>query len=175
MSTLSATETAILAYLTQSHEPDEPVTAIMSFLRSIEGKALTARHLPALQKIDPTVGIDRSRTDALRIEWGGYGRTGGRSGGSILIHHANAPASERVVNANRIEAQNPAYFDARRARNHARMESSNDRDALRKLANAVDTLNAARKVINDMTEFGEALNVVRHDVRAMAGLDKVTY
>lgn len=174
MSKLSATETAILAYLTQSHEPDEPVTAIMAFLRSIDGKPLTARHLPAIQKIDPTCRIDKSTMGATRIEWGRYGVNGGRTGGSLLIHYVNESAP-RVVNANDIEARNPAYFAARIERNHARMEAQNDRDALRKLADAVDALNAARKIINDMTEFGEALNVVRHDVRAMAGLDKVTY
>lgn len=169
MSKLSATETAILAYLTQSHEPDEPVTAIMAFLRSIDGKPLTARHLPAIQKIDPTCRIDKSTMGATRIEWGRYGVNGGRTGGSLLIHYVNESAP-RVVNANDIEARNPAYFAARIERNHARMEAQNDRDALRKLANAVDTLKAARATIDAMTDVGQPFDPIRYDIEALAGL-----
>ena len=169
MSKLSATETAILAYLTQSHEPDEPVTAIMAFLRSIDGKPLTARHLPAIQKIDPTCRIDKSTMGTTRIEWGRYGVNGGRTGGSLLIHYVNESAP-RVVNANDIEARNPAYFAARIERNHARMEAQNDRDALRKLANAVDTLKAARATIDAMTDVGQPFDPIRYDIEALAGL-----
>lgn len=79
-----------------------------------------------------------------------------------------------------VEANNQAYFKARRARNHARMEAMNTKgtlDAVSKTMNdierAIEALTDASNRLDDLTKHGESLDPDRFELQRACGLTDV--
>jgi hypothetical protein len=79
-----------------------------------------------------------------------------------------------------VERENAAYFDARKTRNHARMEAMNTRGTLDALAlamnnaeRAIELLTDAKNRLDDLTKYGETLNPDRYTFQRACGLTDV--
>jgi hypothetical protein len=105
-----------------------------------------------------------------------YRSSQGNKGVHLILarSEASVPLDLAVV-----ESENPAYFDARRKRNHARMEARNDGgrlDALAATMNRIESLQAqldsAVSDFDALTEYGTVFHQDMYTLRKACGLDK---
>lgn len=143
-------------------EKAEPQTAILAYLRERNGKTLTKRDLPKLKLIDGTIDF-RTVAGMFYIEWGGYSRTNGNAGGSMLIaHHTGAP----TIDADMIEHRhNPGLFAAREERNAQRAKALADVETLQRVADALNAKMAAERVLAEAFAYGAPLSPDEYHIR----------
>jgi hypothetical protein len=99
------------------------------------------------------------------LEWGGYGRSQGREGGSLTVAHRT---TNLTVDVSFIEAQNEAYFGALRARNARRDEALSEarQGERRALAEAIHQYNEAVATLTRLTAYNTPLGEIRYQVQA---------
>ena len=144
-------------------------------LRPFDGKMVTTRMLAKLPggadawRLRRQYGMTHLETTKYD---GGYLNGDGLS---ILLYHSeqSQPLDLRKV----MEDHNPAYWDARRKRNHARMELINTREALQALADAMNAaeqaaarLEQAAAQIDRLTDYDELGSPDRYDIMRACGL-----
>jgi hypothetical protein len=102
------------------------------------------------------------------LEWGGYSRTGGNQGGSLLIAYTEAAP---VIDAAWIEDRNPAYFSARVERNEARTKALKDAseclkdcDTFTRAAVAINQIKAYRAQLAELIGYGGPLHEIRFEI-----------
>jgi hypothetical protein len=154
----------------ESEEPDRVIQA----LTPLNGKPCTKRILDKLPG-----GSERWR---LRREYGmthlvtlDYLRSGGNTGISLLLAHTEA--ADFPIDTRDIEQRNPAYFDARRKRNHARMEARNTRETLQGVADAMNRVQRAKaellaaiEQLETWTDYGQPAEQDKYEIQRACGL-----
>lgn len=152
----------------ESDEPDK----ILEVLRQMEGKMLTTRILVKMPG-----GRDRWR---LRREYGmthletwEYTRTQGNGGISLLLDWRE---DSFPIETAKIEERNTAYFSARRARNHTRMEAMNTKPLLDQMAaamnhmeRAMQELQEARATFEALADYGQPFNPDQYELERACG------
>ncbi len=100
-----------------------------------------------------------------------------RDGISLMLVRSEASVPLDVA---WVEANNQAYFEARRARNHARMEAMNTAGTLDAVALAmnnvergIEALTDAQNRLDDLTKHGETLDPDRFELQRACGLTDV--
>lgn len=157
----------------ESELPDK----VLEALRPFDGKPITTRMLSKLPVSSP------DNPWRLRREYGmthlvtlDYLRYSGNKGGiSLLLCHTE---SSIPLNVREVEEKNPAYFSARKQRNHARMEAMNTRELLdgavtaaNRVAHALAELQDAIRDLDDrFTGYGKPLSQDRYDIERAIGL-----
>ncbi len=158
--TMTTTEKKIRAMLADL-EPSEPQNKILAYLKAHDGKKLTARDLPALKEIDPTIRF-YTIAGMHHIEWGAYTRTEGHAGGSLLTAYTTGAPT---IDAAFVEKHNLAWFAASVERNEERRKALADDATIKRAATAVDALHKAQATIKELTDYGCPLAVVQHKIR----------
>lgn len=157
------------AIMADGMEPAEPAGAILAYLKQRDGKKLTKRDETELKGLDPDLRITK-RAGMTNIEWGGYGRTGGNQGGSLLIAYTEAAP---VIDAVWIENRNTWAFAARVERNNARThvlshpQTADSDNVFTEAAEAINMINHYRALLESMTEYGGALHEIRSEISKM--------
>lgn len=102
-------------------EASEPQDTILTFLRTIEGKRINRTHVEKLraQVGDADLRL-RHQYGMTDLEWGGYTRSDGRQGGSLLLAHREKNV---VVDVAYILEHNAAYYSAKDERNKTRQQA----------------------------------------------------
>ena len=139
----------IQAFIRERAEPTLPFDSILAYLRRYNGKKLTKRDETRMQaEIDPSIEI-RHTAGMVYIEHGGYSRSKGNAGGSILVAYCDGAPT---IDAEWVEKRNPHAFSARDERNAKRAAIS--RELCERLAAAINQLQAAKKEIATLVEYG---------------------
>lgn len=123
----------------------EPAAGILGFLKKINGKKITAKHIEKMQAElqDKTIYLSKY-AGMTRIGWGGYRNTGGRQGGELLIAYSETSVE---VDAAWIEERNSAYFSAAAARNENRRKALNYPKILEALEHSIENYKQAKEAL----------------------------
>lgn len=138
-------------------EPAEPAASILAYLKEHDGKQLTKRDEPKLQKIDGTIRI-RKQYGMTQIEWGGT------NGGSLTIAWTEAAPT---IDAKLVEEKNTAYFSAREERNAARAKALQSPELLERCSKALNAKLAAEAELAQLFSYGEPLYTDEFKIREM--------
>jgi len=155
-----------------SMEDAETPVAILSALRSHDGKRLTKRTIEAIRK---ETGIDdvvlRHRCMDTHIEWGGYSRSKGDEGGYIIVAYSEKNV---VVDVAFIEKKNPCYFYASRERNEQRNKllSPESTEKLQDFVDAANEWKEAVEKLEPMFDYKNSLDVVKYRLQNAVGWKK---
>lgn len=140
---------------------------ILAYLATKDGKKLTARDEPHLKQIEPECYIRKS-AGMTTICWGGYHRSGGNQGGSLLIAYAEGAPT---IDAKWVEERNPAYFSAAKERNAKRqaiLADPKSAEVFAELAAAIDdTIKARDAIKRTLTDYEAPLHEARYNIRKL--------
>lgn len=150
-------------------ESPEPAATIARMIGERAGKPLTERDA---QRLREATGDDRLRLSKqygmTQIHWGGYGQSGGDSGGCIVLSHATVsvlcPTEAEIID------RNPAYFGAAVERNAQRAAAIDSR-APEQAAELVGILRDAWAELQALTAYGAPLSVLSCDLDRLTGLE----
>ena len=182
--------------IVESHiEPAEPQTAILTYLKAHDGKALTERDATNIRinKLNAQYQIVDGASEALlallatvrirkvagmtSLEWGGYSASGGNKGGSLLCSYDGKP----VINAEKIEKDFGAcWFRAREERNAERAKVLNApvttnpaqgvgvvASVFQQAADAINAINEAQAKLALLLEHDALLYTERYEIKAL--------
>lgn len=154
---------SLRAILESGIEASEPQNTIRTYLAAREGKKLTKADEPKLRAVasDESVRITR-RAGMTHIEWGGYGRSGGNRGGSLLIAYTEAAPIIVMADFDRF---NVAYFGAKEERNQARQKALRNPDALARVAALLSVKIAAERELESLVGYEGVCGVERHAIQ----------
>jgi hypothetical protein len=164
-----------LSDLIQQHWESDLPDQIIEALRPLNGKMITTRLLDKLPGGKEAWILSRNY-GWTELDSRTYRSSQGNKGVHLILarSEASVPLDLAVV-----ESENPAYFDARRKRNHARMEARNDGgrlDALAATMNRIESLQAqldsAVSDFDALTEYGTVFHQDMYTLRKACGLDK---
>jgi hypothetical protein len=144
---------------------------IAEYLGTKAGKMLTVRHEKELKDItgDSELRI-RKQYGMTNIVWGGYDRTGGNGGGSLLLAHTET--SVIIPTAEVVREKNPAYFSAALARNEKRVKALADRATLDEVATLADTILKAQARLKELFAYGTPLDPDHYGIEELVGLSE---
>jgi hypothetical protein len=146
---------------------------ILAILKTMEGKAITTRLLDKLPGGKDTWRLNRHYgwTDLQNRE---YNNGDYKNGCSLMLARSEGAVP---IDTAWIEKENTAYFDARKKRNHARMEALNTAETLDAIAialncaeRAIAQLFHAQETIEKLTEYGSTLEPDRYNFLRACGL-----
>lgn len=156
----------------ENWESDLPDT-VLDCLRPLDGKMVTARILDKLPGGKDAWVLER-QYGMTHLKSREYYNNGGNSGVSLLLAHTTASFP---INVREIEEKNPAYFSARKERNHARIEVRNDKAALDKMASILNRIEKAKAELviafaafDELTEYGAPFSQDRYEFERSAGM-----
>lgn len=173
--------------LIQSRWESDLPDRVLQALRPHDGKPVTTRIEKTLANVFPT-GDGKGTFHEWRIirHYGwtslqntAYFSTHGcdRDGIDLTLVYSEASVPLDLAWT---EAHNAAYFEARRARNHARMEAMNTAGTLDAVAAAMNAVEAAIEALtdaehrlDDLTKHGETLDPDRYELHRACGLTDV--
>jgi hypothetical protein len=176
-SVVNTIEQQLRDILTKGMEPTEPADTILKVLREHNGRLLTTRIEPILQKATGDMEIRlRRRYNMTLIEWGGYGQSGGHHGGALICYNSE---SAFVIDAADIEERNPAHFSARHERNARRARMLASPSLMSQMARmchrvevAVSELNTATDDLKEWIGYERAFGDDSTAIEQMVGLKK---
>lgn len=137
-------------------ENTEPARKLLAVVKEFSGKKITPKFHAALAVAlpDAIVRTNPYPLNTAEIEWGGYGKSGGRRGGRALIARQDKNV---VLDAAFLERENVSYYAAADERNAERLVMLGKDDEIVALANAmVDKMVAERKMNELLGVFGVA-------------------
>ena len=95
------------------------------------------------------------------IEWGGYGRSQGTVGGSLLVAYTEGAP---VIDVRWVEERNAGYYSAREERNAERRAALGDPEALLRAAEAIAMIRSAGRALANLLDYGGQLHVARTEL-----------
>jgi hypothetical protein len=136
-----------------SHVPD----TILAALKEWDGKKINTTHVNILRERlgDDTIRLDKQH-GMTNLEWGGYSRSGGNEGGSLLIAYS---VTHVTINAAWVEEKNGPYFKGLQERNRCRRDMMQATGYLRQLDDAITVCRNAQKALDELLEHPN----LRHD------------
>lgn len=145
--------TFLQTQMEDSHVPD----TILATLKEWDGKKINQTHINILRErlSDWTIRLDKSH-DMTNLEWGGYSRSGGDTGGSMLIAYR---ITNVEIDTAWIEENNGPYFKGLQERNRCRRAAMEATDYLRQLDEAITAYRNAQKALDGLLEHPN----LRHD------------
>lgn len=157
----------------ESDLPDKVIEALRPHNGKLVGKNLI-KYLPEV----PDGWRIRRDYGMTHLESWEYTRSQGSSPKkhslSLLLAHSE---SNVYIDVDDIEKRNPAYFSARRERNHARMEAMNTKETLDGVAQAMSDAAYALEyfqrtieALNKWTEYGAPVSADKYDIERAVGL-----
>lgn len=162
--------------LIQSRWESDTPDKILAALRPYEGKPFTTRLLDKLPG-GKDVWQLRKQYGMTHLQNRAYSQSSGNAadGVSLLLAHTESCVN---VDTRDIEQRNPAYFSARRERNHRRMEAMNSKATLDAIAAAMNRAETAiinmlkaAEAVEELTAYGTTLDPDRYAIEKACGLD----
>jgi hypothetical protein len=131
-------------------EPTEPQDGILAALKEHDGKPFTVRTVAKLQEAtgDQSIRLSKSYT-MTHLEWGRYGATQGREGGSLFVAHTTKNVRVDTVH---IEEQNACYYSALKERNWKRRKLLEQPKKLAELDKAIAEYKQASGKLQSLLE-----------------------
>lgn len=155
----------------ESDLPDK----VLAALRPLDGKPVTKRILDKLPGgkhewiLERAYGMTHIKNKAY------VDSHGSQKGGVSLILDWREDAF--ALNVNFVEEKNPAYFSARRERNHARMEVRNNKQLLDEMAAIMNRIEsakaefeAAKAEFKSLADYGEPFHQDYFELERACGL-----
>jgi len=142
--------------LTSRMEDTTVPDAVLAYFSARTGKRITERDVQKLATTTPGASDMRLRKayGMAHLEWGGYSRTGGNQGHSLLIAYAEKNVT---MDPTFLLAHNPGHYSARDERNAARQAALANPTLLATLEAAIARQHAAF----------DALMVIEDEVKAL--------
>lgn len=103
------------------------------------------------------------------IEWGDYNRTGGKTGGRLLLDNKTTNV---IIDTVDIVVRNPSYFNALRDRNKKRLAILKRPERIKELETQIKAFNDAKRQLSEMLAHEGDFTADRHEIRETFGLDK---
>ena len=158
----------------ENWESDLP-DAVLEALRPLDGKNVTTRILDKLPGgrdkwiLERAYGMTHLKNKVYAFSQGSE-----RGGVSLILDWRE---DSFPLDIRKVEEKNPAYFSARKERNHKRMEARNTKELLDKMATAMNRVEAAKAEfekakahLESLTEYGAPFEPDRYAIEGACGL-----
>lgn len=162
-----------VADLVQERWESEIPDTVLDALKPLDGKPVTKRLLAKLPGGETEWILERAY-GMTHLKNRAYVKTQGNNGISLLL---DWKTDAFPLDVREVEKRNPAYFSARKERNHARMEVRHNRELLSKMATILNRIEQAQKEIADakaefeeLVAYGKPFAQDRHALERACGL-----